>query len=462
VVPSSTVLSTNWANQTAACVTGGTTACGPIIPQSVLNIQCGDGLSGRPAACIAPSINPNFRNPYVVTWTMGLQRAITSNLSLDVSYVGTHGAREAAYTDINQPALGSGYTAAQLTCSFPTVSTCGDPHFASAALEQAARPYNSKFPYLSYIDQLSNPYRSNYNALQSTLTERVSHGLTFLAGYTWQHALDDDVSYNLAYIPSDSNNPNLNYGTSVYDYRQRFTFTSNYQLPGKKGMAQLLEGWGLNNTITIQSRAPWGPTDLTNDLAGNGEVSNPGDFGQFWDFSGNRTDFNSNLTTIPCWGGASSFTGLKNCALGSFGSGAAAPAQCTTAASAFGSVGVATMNQIGCYIRGNSVMFPAALGTDGNVGRYDFRGATFRDWDMSVTKDWKFKEHMGLQFRADFFNVLNHPIFAITVGTNARFTVPTNSTLYGSNSITPDQASADFAVGTGGSRAVQLGMRFNF
>jgi len=495
VVPASADLTANWQAQTAACVTGGTTACGAIVPQYALNIQCGDGnkytIAGKSQTvgqCVAPSINPNFKNPYVITWTMGLQRAITNNLSLDVSYVGTHGDREAAYVDINEPALGSGFVpnpaagiSNALTCSYSATANlaanagpgCGDPSSnaptsapaigtRSAAAEQAARPFNSKFPYLSYIDQLSNPYRSNYNALQVTLTERVAHGLTFLAGYTWQHALDDDVSYNLAYVPADSKNPNLNYGTSVYDYRQRFTFTSNYQIPGRKGMGQLLEGWGLNNVITYQSRAPWGPTDLTNDLAGNGEVSNPGTFGQFWNFSGNRQDFNSNLTPIPCWGGASATAGLKSCALGSMGAGNAAPAACTTAASAFGSIGVATMDQIGCYIRGNSVLFPAALGTNGDVGRYQFRGATFGDWDLSVTKNWKFKEHMGLEFRADFFNIINHPIFAITVGTNARFTVPTTTTTYGCNCITPDQASSDFAVGTGGSRHIQLGMRFNF
>ncbi|MGH7867580.1 MAG: hypothetical protein ACREP9_08100, partial [Candidatus Dormibacteraceae bacterium] len=315
-LPASSVQA-GWQAQTAACVAGGTTACGPIVPTSALNIECGDGLSGRPGTCIAPSIDPNFRNPYVITWTVGLQRSITNNLSLDLSYVGTHGDREAAYVDINQATLGSGYSGLNLgsgvtnalTCSYSSTvggagansgPVCGDPSKRSAALEQAARPYNSKFPYLSHIPQLSNVYRSNYNALQATLTQRVSHGLTFLMGYTWQHALDDDVSYNLAYVPADSTDPNLNYGTSVYDYRHRLTFTANYQIPGRKGMAQLLEGWALNSVVTFQSRSPWGPTDTTNDLAGNGAVNEPGTFGQFWNFSGNRTAFNSDLTTIPC------------------------------------------------------------------------------------------------------------------------------------------------------------------
>jgi hypothetical protein len=469
-----------WLAQTASCVTGGTTACGSIFPQNIFNIQCGDNIGTDPGPCITPTIDPNFRNPYVVTWTLGIQRAVTTNMSLDVSYVGTHGDREAAYVDINQPALGSGFPTNPaggitnpLTCSYSSSilgvgpnsgPTCGDPSKVSSTMVQQARPYYGKFPYLSYIEQLTNVYRSNYNALQVTLTQRVSHGLNFLAGYTWAHALDDDVSYNLAYIPSDSRNPNLNYGTSLYDYRHRFTLTANYAIPGKKSPAQLLEGWGLNSVVTLQSRSPWGPTDTTNDFSGNGEVTGPDPFGQFWNFSGKRTDFNSSLNPIPCWGGVSANVALPGCSLGSLATGTPAPAACQTAAAAISPTAVATLDQVGCYVSGNSVLFPAALGTDGNVGRYSFRGAYFRNWDLSVTKDWKFKERVDIQFRAEFFNVLNHPIFAIVSGFSAKFSVPTigQRGQWGCNCITPDQALGDLALGTGGARAIQLGLRVNF
>lgn len=474
--PTGTTLTQGWQAQTAACVTaaetGGTVTCPTIFPSSIFNIQCGDGLSQAgvpggtdPSPCIATSVNRNFVNPRVITWTAGLQRALTNSLGLDVSYVGTHGDREAGYLDINEPALGAGYPGTALTCTYTSGSTCGDPNSVNKAAEQAARPYATKFPYLSYIDVLSNPFRSNYNALQATLTERASHGLTFQGGFTWQHALDDDISYNLAYVPLDSNNPNLDYGNSVYDYHERFTMAVNYQIPGRSGMGQLLEGWALNSIVTLQSRAPWGPLDGTNDFAGNGEISGPGNIGQFWDFSGNKSDFISNLTPIPCWGGASAKTGLPGCGTSAAG-GQAAPAACTSAASAYGSIGVATLDQVGCYYKGNSVLFPAALGTDGNAGRYQFRGAYFDDWDLSINKQWKFKEAKALEFRADFFNVLNHPIYAITVGTNARFTIPTiggpAKGQFGCNCITPDQASNDFALGTGGAREMQLGLRFSF
>ena len=125
---------------------------------------------------------------------------------------------------------------------------------------------------------------------------------------------------------------------------------------------------------------------------------------------------------------------------------------------------MAVLNQVGCYTRNGSAMFPAALGTNGNVGRYSFRGADFRDWDLSITKDWKIKERFGAQFRAEFFNVLNHPIFDLTVGSGAIFTIPTigERGSWGCNCTTPDQANGDIALGTGGSRAIQLALRLTF
>ena len=57
-------------------------------------------------------------------------------------------------------------------------------------------------------------------------------------------------------------------------------------------------------------------------------------------------------------------------------------------------------------------MTPPAYGTFGNVGKNIFRDTPFRNWDVSVQKNWKFKERLNAQFRAEFFNVLNHPLFA--------------------------------------------------
>jgi len=67
-------------------------------------------------------------------------------------------------------------------------------------------------------------------------------------------------------------------------------------------------------------------------------------------------------------------------------------------------------------MQGNSVLIPPAGGTYGTACRNIFRDSVFRDWDMSVTKEFEFRERLSAQFRAEFFNVLNHPNFANPYG----------------------------------------------
>ncbi len=62
--------------------------------------------------CAVAAVDPNFLDPYSIQWNLDIQRAITNNLTLDVAYVGNHGADEMAQIDLNQPPLGTGYTPA--------------------------------------------------------------------------------------------------------------------------------------------------------------------------------------------------------------------------------------------------------------------------------------------------------------------------------------------------------------
>ena len=77
-------------------------------------MQCGDGLGADASPCKTFAVNRNLRTPYVTTWTLGIQRALTNNLSLEVAYVGNHGTKLVSVTDINQPRIGSGWTPAAL------------------------------------------------------------------------------------------------------------------------------------------------------------------------------------------------------------------------------------------------------------------------------------------------------------------------------------------------------------
>jgi hypothetical protein len=447
-IPGNGGLTTGWQAQTAACVSGGTTACGSVFPAALFTLQCGDGSTPAgqsfPALpCNTEAVDPNLRLPYVSTWSLGIQRAITNDLSIDISYVGNHGTKFLGFADINEPPLGSGNT---------NLATCVVPAFLTVNAtncEQVARPYYSKFPYLAQIDRLSNIDKSNYNGLHMTLTQRPSHGLSFLVGYTYSHALDNaSANFGSNFLPIDSTHPAGMYGNSDFDVRHRLTLTTTYALPGKKSPGQLLEGWQLNSVVTVQTGAPWTAQDLSNDFSGTGQVSELDSFGQFWNISGPPSAFNAGPTAIPF------FTPDPKT-----GPNPANPTLASSNPDCLAHASAADLGTYGCYERGGTVLVPPAAGTIGNAGRGIFRGPSFKNWDVSVVKDEKFKERLTAQFRAEFFNVLNHPNFYNPTGpAGAGFNDPSGSS-FGCGCNTPDQASPNPVLGTGASRSIQLGLK---
>jgi hypothetical protein len=487
------LLTPGWQAQTVACVSGGTTACGSIFPADLFTLKCGDGLqvpgqaNPDPLPCNTEAADPNLRTPYISTWTLTIQRAITNNLSLEVAYVGNHGTKLLGFSNINQPPAGSSYPGAgslsgttlsevgwcsandiSKAASIPTYDngsgpapiTC-DPSDAIQGLAQLRRPFFSKFPYIGEIDRLANLDKSNYNGLQVTLTQRPSHGLSFLAGYTYSHAFDaGSNNFNDIQLPPDSSHPTATvYGNSIFDIRHRLTLSTTYAIPGKKGLGQLLQGWELNSVVTLQSASPWGVQDFTNDFSGTNQVNELDSYGQPWNFVGDPNDFKAGRAVpTPCWSGSGGSAIPTPCSLGT------EPAACLSAATAFGSGAVNTLNNVGCYVstNGKSVLLPPALGTIGNARRNNFRDLGFKNWDVSVSKETKFKERLTAQFRAEFFNVLNHANFSDPNGpANAGFNDPStgNSGGFGCACNTPDQAAPNPVLGTGGARSIQLGLK---
>jgi TonB-dependent receptor-like protein len=456
-IPGTSGLNAGWQAQTAACLF--TTNCGPVIPANVIAVSCGDGLTFTPAGgarvidpppCNVEAADRNLRAPYITTWTVNLQQAFTNNFSLQAAYVGTHGTKLLGFQDINQAPLGTG-------ASCPSLLPAG----TTGNCQQASRPFFAKFPYLGEIARLANIDFSNYNGLQLTATERASHGLSFVGGYTWAHALAEASSnWNGLTVPPDSNNPRYLYGNSTFDIRQRFTFSVTYDIPGRKAPGQLLEGWSLNSIVALQTGQPWQPQDSANDFTLNGEAGVLATYGQTWNFSGSPKDFTSSPNPIPCWGGTAG--NALTCATGAVGSATttitAAPAACTSAANT--AALLAQLNAIGCYYKGSSALIPAALGTVGNAGQGIFRDSGFHNWDLSVTKIWKFRERLTTQFRAEFFNVLNRPEFANPGGPAAPgWNDPSASTTFGCGCGTPDQVAPNPVLGTGGNRSIQLGLK---
>lgn len=417
--------------------------------------------SNTPPACLsfAPCNitfdDPNLKYPYIANWNVGVQHRFTSTLALDVEYVGNYGGRIWGIKDINQPVN-------------PSVNPVG--------------PYSAptQFPYLDHIDEVSDNGWSNYDGLQVTLTQHTSHGLSFLAGYTYSHALDLSSLDVVPNLPQNSLNPSADYASSDFDLRHRFTLTTTYDIPGKKTRLQLLEGWQINSIVTLQTGMPWlvDSSNPVNSLANgttviNGDISETGELTDRWDFFGTPADF-SGPTAIPHCSGAFETPGGVECTSYPFN---APPVTLTAAASeqfrqtcfaaAPDKSSGGTLDSFGCYVKGKSLMVPPALGTFGTMGRNIFRDSGFRDWDLSIFKNFRFGERVTGQFRAEFFNVLNHPNFANPYGAEngnggLGFWSPLSPGLFGCGCSTPDVAAANPIVGSGDARAIQLGFQLLF
>ena len=408
-----------WQDQTTA-----------IYPSSVTaSVQCGDGIGTDPGPCDTFSMNRNFRTPYVENWTLGIQHAFSGKLSLEATYVGNHGVRLIGVVDLNQPDIANGST---------------------------AQPFAAQYPYLNYINYLSNFYGSTYHGLQTTLTARNYHGLDFVAGYTYAHAIDDLSSNWVAFLPQDSKHPGQDRGSSDFDITHRFTLSVTYSLPEKKTKSQLLEGWQLNTIITLQSGQPWGVNDQVNNFAGANENADR------WNFFGNPADFKSiGPNGIPCFGpsGGGACTGPV-------------PAACLSAATSVGPGAVTSLTdpKIGtnyCYMVGNSLLIPNAVGQFGTMGRNIFRDTGFHNVDLSISKSFRFGEKVKAQIRVETFNFLNHPNFANPYGSTSGYGQgatgdPSQAGAFGCGCATPDNASFNPVLGSGSARAIQLGLKFTF
>lgn len=399
------------------------------------------------AQCNITFVDPNLKFPYIVNWNFGIQHRFTNSLGLDVTYVGNYGANLWSTIDLNAPV---------------------DPLSGVTT-----GPFAAQFPYLDHINEDVSAPTSHYNALQVQLQQNTSHGLSFLAAYTYSHGIDDVAA------PADGYHFSLMKGNSDFDVRHRFTLTTTYNLPEKKSPLQLLEGWQLNSIVTLQTGLPWGVVSagaVTIPTGQNGDISETGEFIDPWDFFGNPSDFTSAYLPIPYCSGTFETPGAVTCVQNSpfappvqfsAAQNAAYQAACNAVAPAGSKVPLnsgGTLDALGCYVKGKSVMVPPPLGTIGTMGRNMFRDSGFHNWDLSVFKNWKFGERFTGQFRAEFFNILNHPEFANPFGVNSgnALTDPGSPTNFGSGGGTPDVIAGNPVVGSGGPRAIQLGFELKF
>jgi hypothetical protein len=401
-------------------------ATGPIFPaaaggQCSLNSQC--DLFG---------VDQHLKTPYVMNWNFNVQQQLNESTVLQLAYVANHGVKLYSITDINQVNFAN--DDGSETIGRPLNTNC-------PVSEHGLGTGGPCFPYIGFLDQLSNHSDSIYNSLQVTLTHRYSHGLYLLAGYTWAHAIDTATS-NLAGVPPNSLDYNEERGNGDYDIRNRFTLSVTYDLPSIKSKWQMLEGWEATSIVNLQSGEPYTLGDFNDDISGTGE------FNDRWNMTGPATNIHwSPSATIPY------FTFTTDPTTGNV----VGNQQCinTVGGPDPNNPGAQQLLNYGCYVSGNTVITPPDPGTQGDMHRNIFRGPAYANWDFSLSKIWKLNEHVNLQFRGEVFNILNHSNFDV-------FTMNTDLSSPSSVGLvifTPDVAASNPVIGSGGSRHIQLGAK---
>jgi Carboxypeptidase regulatory-like domain/TonB dependent receptor len=234
---------------------------------------------------------------------------------------------------------------------------------------------------------VSNSASSEYNALQVQFQRHLSQGLQVLASYTWAHSIDDASagSYgNPANTLAPAFNPNANRGPSDFDIRNAFTAGVTYDLPAstRNGPINLiLGGWSTENIVQVRSALPVDVYEAQFYTLTNASASVRPDIVPGQPFY---------LHGAQC---ASLFQGL-----GELAAGVPCPGGMGFNPNAF--TPPPTDPNTGYPLR------------QGDLGRNALRGFGAWQWDFAVHRDFPVHESVKLQFRAEMFNVLNHPNFA--------------------------------------------------
>jgi hypothetical protein len=242
--------------------------------------------------------------------------------------------------------------------------------------------------------------------------------------------------------------------------RNRFTFAMTYEVPGKKGFAQMAEGWHLNSIFTAQSGSPIFLYDSFNDISGTAE------FNDHWNITGDPSNIHWSKNTPVPYVDPTQFNTVEydtdNELFHATGGANAMAQRCYDQAFAMG--GQAGADQLiggtdeatitgGCYVSGGTILTPPAPGTFGNMRRNIVYGPGFVNLDFSVIKDFHFGERFKLELRGEFFNILNHPNFA-----DPDHDLSDGPTL-GLAQFTPDVYASNPVIGSGGSRHIQIGAK---
>ena len=298
----------------------GATATNPIAAPSTPFVN-GAAAGNLPTGFFSGHVD----TPYVQTYNLQVQQEFYWGTVLTVGYVGSLGRHLLGIEELNAAAAGAGVTGLPFYGLGRTAST------------------------LFYDNGLTD----NYNSLQTNLSKRFSHGLSFLASYTWSKALGYTSAANMLFNPT---NLRADYGPLDYDRQHVFTLAHNFELPwgthGSSLVKTVLGGWQLNGIFTWSTGTP---LTITTDAL---QCACPG-----------NTVF---ANVVP---------------------------------------GANTIMQNGsAYLNPAAFTSPAA-GSFGTLGRGAIFGPGYRNYDMSLFKNFHVHDKFNLQLRGEAYNLTNTPRF---------------------------------------------------
>jgi hypothetical protein len=380
----------------------------PLTPGVQPPASCTGGPNVPVAGCsiFAPQgIQPDAKTPTVQEWNLTVEQHLSSNTVLRVAYVGSFGTHGLLSLDPNT--IPAAICASPSGCQAGGTTAGGTPATVQSHVPQGAQyiPVGTRpNPSVGAGFFWYTEGNSRYNALQTDLVRRLSKGFQFRFNYTWSKNLDMNSgltgaqSNNQAQMIMDRNDVSRDWGPSALNVAHQVSISAHYELPFGKGRPSLenriVGGWQVNGIATLLSGFPFTPLYGSN-RSGDGDTRNP---------------------DRPSVNGA--FTGP-----------------------------VVTGNPNRWF---NPAAFIApAPGTWGNVGRGVYYGPGLANLDLSLFKTTAITERIGLQFRAEAFNLLNH----------ANYGTP-NATVFTAGATNP---SAGLITSTATfSRQIQLGLKLIF
>ena len=370
--------------------------------------------TGGSAGLISPSnVQPDLQTPTVISYTLRIEQQIAPNTSLTVAYIGSHGYHQILSGDQNEPAF--------VICPNPA---------CPAALTSGAifYPTTTKAnPLVANTTSWFSQGMSLYNGLELDLRRSFANGLQFRANYTWSKNLDNgsawntSVSANTPAFVSVPTLPRLDYGPAATDVRHILAINGSYELPvgrnkkffanGNPVIDKTISGWSLSTIANLQTGFPFTP-QLGYNPTGSGDTRNP-----------IRPNINPNFHGSIIEGGSTSARATQ-------------------------------------FFNPAAFLAPA-YGTVGNLGRDTLTGPGFADWDLSLLKATQVSERLRLQFRAEFFNVLNHTSL-LTPNAVIYSSGPTQGAASAQNALAVSSPTAGVVTSAATSRQIQLGLKLLF